>query len=105
MPNEHYQKYKETIKKVSKRNYYKRASSLSRYLENNKCHYCGEPEIACLKFHPHDKEIRDKIKRVGMNSESRKEVEKLINESDIVCANCKIKIDNELIDIHYQLKI
>jgi len=40
-----------------------------------------------------------------MNSESRKEVEKLINESDIVCANCKIKIDNELIDIHYQLKI
>ena len=103
--NEHYQKYKETIKKVSKRHYHKRASSLSRYLENSKCQYCDENEIACLKFHPHDKEIRDKIKRVGMNSESRKEVEKLINESDIVCANCKIKIDNELIDIHYQLKI
>ena len=100
--NEHYEKYKETIKRVSKRNYHKRVSSLSKYLENTKCKYCDENEIACLKFHPHDKEIRNKIKRVGMNVESRKEVEKLINDSFIVCANCKIKIDNELMDTAYQ---
>ena len=102
MTNKHYDKYKETIKKVARRNYYKRVQWLNKILENESCLHCGESETVCLKFHPHDKEIRNKIKRVGMNSESRKEVEKLINDSFIVCANCKIKIDNELIDTAYQ---
>ena len=92
------EKYKETIKEVTKRNYRKRVSSLNQYLENTKCIHCGENEIACLRFYPHDKEIRKTIKRVGMNDESRKTVKRLIDSSNIVCSNCLIKIENDLLD-------
>ena len=92
MPNKHYKKYKETIKEVTKRNYHKRVSSLNQYLVNTKCIHCGEPEIAC------DKEIRKTIKRVGMNDTSRKTVKRLIDSSKIICSNCMIKIDNDLLD-------
>ena len=98
MSNTHYKKYKETIKEVTKRNYHKRVSSLNEYLENTKCIHCGENEIACLRFYPHDKEIRKTIKRVGMNDESRKTVKRLIDSSNIVCSNCLIKIENDLLD-------
>ena len=53
----------------------------------------------CLKFYPHDKEIRFKSKRLGLNEESRKEVVKLIEKSKIVCFNCFIKYENDIIDI------
>ena len=72
--------------------------SLNQYLVNTKCIHCGEPEIACLRFYPHDKEIRKTIKRVGMNNESRKTVKRLIDSSKIVCSNCMIKIENDLLD-------
>ena len=98
MSNSHYKKYKETIKEVTKRNYRKRVSSLNQYLVNTKCMHCDESEIACLKFYPHDKEIRKTIKRVGMNDTSRKTVRRLIDSSKIVCSNCLIKIDNDLLD-------
>ena len=98
MPNKHYKKYKETIKEVTKRNYHKRVSSLNQYLVNTKCIHCDESEIACLKFYPHDKEIRKTIKRVGMNDTSRKTVKRLIDSSKIICSNCMIKIDNDLLD-------
>ena len=98
MSSNHYKKYKDTIKEVTKRNYHKRASSINEYLENTKCVHCGEPEIACLRFYPHDKEIRKRIVRVGMNDKSRKEVKRLINSSKIICSNCMIKIENDLLD-------
>ena len=98
MSNTHYKKYKETIKEVTKRNYHKRVSSLNEYLENTKCIHFGENEIACLRFYPHDKEIRKTIKRVGMNDESRKTVKRLIDSSKVVCSNCLIKIENDLLD-------
>ena len=98
MSSNHYKKYKETIKEVTKRNYHKRVSSLNQYLVNTKCIHCGEPEIACLRFYPHDKEIRKTIKRVGMNDTSRKTVKRLIDSSKIVCSNCMIKIENDLLD-------
>ena len=98
MASKHYIKYKDTIKEVTKRNYYKRVSSINEYLKNNKCYHCGEPEIACLKFYPHDKEIRKRIVRVGMNKKSRKEVKRLIDSSKIICSNCSIKIENDLLD-------
>ena len=98
MTSKHYKKYKETIKEVTKRNYRKRVSSLNQYLENTKCVHCGESEIACLRFYPHDKEIRKTIKRVGMNDASRKTVKRLIDSSKIVCSNCLIKIENDLLD-------
>ena len=98
MSNTHYKKYKETIKEVTKRNYHKRVSSLNEYLENTKCIHCVENEIACLRYYPHDKEIRKTIKRVGMNEKSRKQVKKLIDSSKIICSNCMIKIENDLLD-------
>tara|TARA_R110000744_G_C19254023_1_gene550588 strand:+ start:136 stop:444 length:309 start_codon:yes stop_codon:yes gene_type:complete len=98
MSGNHYKKYKETIKEVTKRNYRKRVSSLNQYLENTKCSHCDESEIACLRFYPHDKEIRKMIRRVGMNDTSRKTVKRLVDSSSIVCSNCLIKIDNDLLD-------
>jgi hypothetical protein len=97
--SEHYQKYKDTIKKVSQRNYRKRIIWVNEYLGDKVCHYCGESENACLQFHPHEKQIRSKTKRKGLNEESRKEVVKLINQSKVVCANCYLKLENDLIDI------
>ena len=94
----HYQKYKETIKRVARRNYQKRVAWLNNHLGNESCVHCGESETVCLKFYPHDLKIRRIVKRVGINEESQKEVMELINESKVVCANCWVKLDNDLIE-------
>jgi hypothetical protein len=52
----------------------------------------------CLKLYPHDVLIRKQAKRVGTNNESRKEVHKLMNQCKVVCFNCWIKLDNDLIE-------
>tara|TARA_B100001564_G_scaffold319531_1_gene296845 strand:+ start:162 stop:461 length:300 start_codon:yes stop_codon:yes gene_type:complete len=96
--NEHYEKYKETIKNVSKRNYRQRLVWLNEYLAEKSCSHCGESETVCLKFHPHHNKIRKLTQRKGMNNESRKEALELIKESSIVCSNCFIKLDNDLIE-------
>ena len=98
MPNEHYEKYKDTIKKVARRNYRKRIVFLNEILADNSCEHCGESETICLKFYPHNSEIRKITKRVGTNDESRKEIFDLINKSHIVCSNCWIKLDNDLVE-------
>ena len=94
----HYQKYKETIKKVARRNYQKRVAWLNNHLQNESCVHCGESETVCLKLYPHDVEIKKQAKRVGTNDESRKEVHKLMNQCKVVCSNCWIKLDNDLIE-------
>ena len=94
----HYEKYKETIKKVARRNYRKRVAWLNNHLGNEFCIHCGESETICLKLYPHDVEVRKIAKRVGTNDESRKEVYKLMNECKVVCSNCWIKLDNDLIE-------
>ncbi len=94
----HYQKYKETIKRVARRNYQKRVAWLNNHLQNESCVHCGESETVCLKLYPHDAEIRKQAKRVGQNDESRKEVYKLMNSCKVVCSNCWIKLDNDLIE-------
>ena len=94
----HYQKYKETIKKVARRNYRKRVQWLNNSLSDQCCTHCGESETICLKLYPHDVEIRKQSKRVGTNNESRKEIHKLMNECKVVCSNCWIKLDNDLIE-------
>ena len=96
--NEHYEKYKETIKRVSRRNYHKRIVILNELLADKSCIHCGESETICLKFHPHDSKIRRLTKRVGTNNKSRKEIFHLIGESKILCSNCFIKVDNDLIE-------
>ena len=99
MANEHYEKYKETIKRVARRNYQKRISWVNQYLANKSCHHCGESETICVKFYPHNNQIRRMTKRVGMNDESRKDVVHLINHSRILCSNCWIKLDNDVIEL------
>ena len=98
MPNAHYEKYKDTIKKVARRNYRKRIVLLNEFLADKACQHCGESETVCLKFHPHDSEIRKLTKRVGISNKSRKEIFYLVDNSIILCSNCWIKIDNDLIE-------
>ena len=94
----HYEKYKDTIKKVARRNYQKRVAWLNNHLQDYSCVHCGESETVCLKLYPHDVEIRKQAKRVGTNDESRKEVYKLMNNCIVVCSYCWIKLDNDLIE-------
>ena len=98
MANEHYEKYKDTIKKVARRNYRKRIVLLNEFLANKSCKHCGESETVCLKFYPHNSQIRKITKRVGVRDESRKEILHLIDNSLILCSNCWIKVDNDLIE-------
>jgi hypothetical protein len=98
MSNKHYEKYKDTIKRVARRNYRKRIVLLNEFLADKSCKHCGESETVCLKFYPHDSEIRKITKRVGVNNESRKEIIGLIDHSLILCSNCWIKNDNDLIE-------
>jgi len=97
--NKHYEKYKDTIKNVSKRNYRQRIVWLNEYLAEKSCSHCGESETVCLKFYPHNNKIRKLTQRKGMNEESRQEATELMQLSAIVCSNCYIKLDNDLIDI------
>ena len=96
--NKHYQKYKDTIKKVARRNYRKRGVWLNQLLAEASCKHCGESETVCLKFYPHNSEIRKLTKRVGISDKSRQEVTELMSKSIIVCSNCWIKLDNDLIE-------
>ena len=98
MSNAHYEKYKDTIKKVARRNYRKRIVLLNEFLADKSCQHCGESETVCLKFYPHNAEIRKLTKRVGTNDKSRKEIFHLLDNSIILCSNCWIKIDNDLIE-------
>ena len=98
MTNAHYEKYKDTIKKVARRNYRKRIVLLNEFLSDKSCNHCGESETICLKFYPHDSEVRKLTKRVGTNDKSRKEIFYLVDNSTILCSNCWIKADNDLIE-------
>ena len=98
MTNAHYEKYKDTIKKVARRNYRKRIVLLNEFLADKSCQHCGESETVCLKFYPHNAQIRKLTKRVGTSNESRKEIFYLLDNSIILCSNCWIKIDNDLIE-------
>ena len=98
MPNAHYEKYKDTIKKVARKNYRKRIILLNKFLADKSCKHCGESETVCLKFYPHNAEIRKLTKRVGTSNKSRKEIFHLLDNSIILCSNCWIKLDNDLIE-------
>ena len=98
MTNSHYIKYKSTIKKVARRHYRKRVKWLNDYLADKYCSHCKESETVCLKFYPHNAEIRKLTKRVGISDKSRKEIFHLLDISIILCSNCWIKRDNDLIE-------
>jgi hypothetical protein len=46
--NEHYEKYQDTIKKVSRRNYQKRVFLLNEFLTEKSCIHCGEQNMFVL---------------------------------------------------------
>ena len=94
----HYEKYKETIKKVARRHYNKRVAWLNNHLSDKSCISCGESETVCLKFHPHDSEIRKKSKTTAING-SRVEITVLIEGSKLLCHICLINLDNDLIEL------
>ena len=94
----HYEKYKETINKVARRHYNKLVAWLNTHLSDKSCTNCGESETVCLKFHPHDSEIRKKSKTTAING-TRDEITQLIGESKVLCHNCCIKLDNDLIEL------
>ena len=97
--NKHYEQYQETIKRTTKRNYQKRQIWLNEYLSEKFCQHCGESETMCLYFYPHDKKIRSISRRTGTNEKSREKVKKYIDDSKILCYNCKIKLENDLIEL------
>ena len=97
--NKHYNQYQETIKRTTKRNYQKRQIWLNEYLSERFCQHCGESETMCLAFYPHDTKIRSMSRRVGINEKSRENVQRYIDISKILCYNCKIKLDNDLIEL------
>ena len=97
--NKHYKQYKESIKRTTKRNYQKRQIWLNEYLSERFCQHCGESETMCLAFYPHDTKIRSMSRRVGINEKSRENIQKYIDDSKILCYNCKIKLENDLIEL------
>jgi len=71
---------------------------INEQLKDNSCPYCGEAELACLKFYPDDTKIRSTSKKVGLNEDARQPIKEMIEENKVVCANCFLKLDNDLID-------
>ena len=56
--NDHYKKYKTTIKKVARRHRLLKDKWITDYLMSNSCSHCGESELICLQFYPDDRKIR-----------------------------------------------
>jgi len=96
--SEHYQKYRNTIRKVARRHRRLRHSWVNKQLTEKSCKYCGESELVCIKFYPDDRKIRSDSSKQGLNEESRKKILDIIEKQVIVCQNCYIKKDNDLID-------
>ena len=84
--NKHYDKYKETIKKVARRHRLLMSKDkwIADYLMSNSCSHCGESELICLQFYPDDRKIRALSKK----SEDKTEVLEYISNNEIVCRNC-----------------
>ena len=54
----HYEKYKDTIKKVARRHRLLKDKWIADHLMSNSCSHCGESELICLQFYPDDRKIR-----------------------------------------------
>ena len=91
--NKHYEKYKDTIKKVARRHRLLKDNWIADHLMSNSCSHCGESELICLQFYPDDRKIRALSKK----SEDKTEVRKYISNNKIVCRNCYQKLDSDII--------
>jgi len=52
---------------------------------------CGEAEIVCFEWYPHDQKIKALVLRHGAKTKQRKEAIKLIELSTPMCHNCAAK--------------
>ena len=91
--NDHYKKYKTTIKKVARRHRLLKDKWITNYLMSNSCQVCNESELICLQFYPDDRKIRALSKR----SEDKTKVLEYISKNEIVCRNCFQKLDSNII--------
>ena len=91
--NNHYEKYKTTIKKVARRHRLLKDKWITNYLMSNSCQVCNESELICLQFYPDDRKIRALSKR----SEDKTKVLEYISKNEIVCRNCFQKRDSNII--------
>ena len=91
---DHYQKYKETMKLQHQKQVRKRDLWINDYLANQFCLYCGESDVTALAFYPNNKEIRAFSKKTGLRKELRLRVLEAIRATVIVCLNCESKLDN-----------
>ena len=96
--SEHYQKYRNTIRKVARRHRRLKDKWINEQLRGKSCKYCAESEIIVLKFYPDDRTIRAQSQKISLKEENRKELIEKIDNNEIVCQNCFIKLDNDLID-------
>ena len=96
--SEHYQKYRNTIRKVARRHRRLKDKWINEQLRDKSCRYCGESEIIVLKFYPDDRKIRSDSKKKSLKKDTRKLLLEQIDNNVIVCHNCFLKKDNDLID-------
>ena len=96
--SEHYQKYRNTIRKVARRHRRLKDKWINEQLREKSCKYCGESEIVLLKFYPDDRKIRSESQKISLKEDKRNKLIEQIEDNVIVCHNCYIKLDNDLID-------
>ena len=96
--SEHYQKYRNTIRKVARRHRRLKDKWINEQLREKSCKYCGESEIVVLKFYPDDRKIRSESQKISLKEDKRNKLIEQIEDNVIVCHNCYIKLDNDLID-------
>jgi hypothetical protein len=59
---------------------------------NKSCLYCHESEITCLLYYPDMAKINKLNNIIGITS-SREEINLVISSQEVVCLNCKSKLD------------
>ena len=81
--SEHYQKYRNTIRKVARRHRRLKDKWINEQLRDKSCKYCGESEIVVLKFYPDDRTIRSESQKISLKEENRKELIEKIENNEI----------------------
>ena len=98
MKNEFYEKYKQTILKNKQNGRDSRKIWLINSFDALFCGVCGEAENVCLRYYPNHKEIYNLNQKFGLHSDKRKEIDELINNSQVLCTNCVEKTKYDIIN-------
>ena len=63
--SDHYQKYRNTIRKVARRHRRLKDKWINEQLRGKSCKYCAESEIVVLKFYPDDRTNRSESQKIS----------------------------------------